>query len=363
MNMRHDITATVPGGWADIERIAVFRALNLGDMLCFVPALRSLRRAFPYARISLVGLHNAGPLVARFHRYVDELVVFPGLSHFPEQQAQEGELPEFYRRMRLRRFDLALQMHGDGSHSNGVVERLGARNEAGFVPRGSDQRSGRWMLWPDRLHEIHRYLALLEYLGIDAGDDGLEFPLDADDQRTAEALLTRKGLEPSRTIVLHPGARLASRRWPLGRFAEVGKVLAGEGWQIAVTGSPAEASLTRTLANAIGRSVDLCGETDLGQLAAILRRCRLLVCNDTGISHVAAAMGTASVVIASGSDVNRWAPLDSTAHSVLHAPVACRPCAFDECPVGHICALGVEPKMVLEQARNQLRRTEKVFLT
>src|SRR5690606_30618641 len=114
--------------WQNLERIAVFRALNLGDLLCFIPALRGLRKAAPDAQICLIGLENVRPLLERFKHYVDELIIFPGLDSFPEQQAAEEELPQFYRRMQARRFDLALQMHGDGTHSNGVVKQLGARH-------------------------------------------------------------------------------------------------------------------------------------------------------------------------------------------------------------------------------------------
>lgn len=349
---RHEAAA-----WPRLERIAVFRALNLGDLLCFMPALRALRQAFPHASIALIGLESARSLIERFPHYVDELIVFPGLDSFPEQKAKEDELPAFYRRMQARGFDLALQMHGDGTRSNAVVERLGARLRAGFVPRDERERQGRWMRWPDDLNEVHRYLALLEHLGIAAGDDRLEFPLCDDDLASADSLLAGKGMDAARTVVLHPGARLASRRWPIDRFMRVGKALVAQGWQIAVTGSPAEAELTRSLAAGIGPgAVDLCGATSLGQLAAVLRRCRLLVCNDTGISHVAAAVEAPSVVIASGSDVNRWAPLDARLHPVLHAPAACRPCAFDLCPVGHVCALGVDPDSVVGQAQAQLKR-------
>jgi len=344
--------------WKDIEHIAVFRALNLGDLLCSVPALRGLRKAAPHAHICLIGLENARPLVERFKHYIDELIVFPGLGFFPEQQADEEKLPGFYRRMQARHFDLALQMHGDGTHSNGVVRQLGARHEAGFVPPSHSEQPGRWIHWPDERHEIHRYLALLEHLGLPPEEARLEFPLTAEDQRAAGLLLTRKGLEASRTVILHPGARLASRRWPIERFAQVGRALAAEGWQIAVTGSLGEAALVQALVARIGvEAVDLCGATSLGELAAVLSRCRLLVCNDTGISHVATAVDAPSVVIASGSDVKRWAPLDAHLHPVLHAPAECRPCAFDQCPVGHLCALGVEPEQVLEQARRQLERT------
>ncbi|HYG42625.1 MAG TPA: LPS biosynthesis glycosyltransferase, partial [Bordetella sp.] len=76
---------------SDIQpaRIAVFRALQLGDMLCAVPALRALRQAFPTAHVTLVSLPNARSFVARFDRYIDELLEFPGTADFPEQAARE----------------------------------------------------------------------------------------------------------------------------------------------------------------------------------------------------------------------------------------------------------------------------------
>jgi ADP-heptose:LPS heptosyltransferase len=77
-------------------------------------------------------------------------------------------------------------------------------------------------------------------------------------------------------------------------------------------------------------------------------KARLVVCNDTGISHVAAALRTPSVVVASGSDPRRWAPLNRELHRVLWHDVPCRPCAYAECPTGHECALGVTVRDVLD---------------
>ena len=80
----------------------------------------------------------------------------------------------------------------------------------------------------------------------------------------------------------------------------------------------------------------------------LMQRARLLVCNDTGVSHIAAAVGTPSVIVASGSDVRRWAPLDRQRHRVLHYPVPCRPCEHAECPLAnHPCARGVTVEAVM----------------
>jgi ADP-heptose:LPS heptosyltransferase len=79
-----------------------------------------------------------------------------------------------------------------------------------------------------------------------------------------------------------------------------------------------------------------------------------VVANDTGISHIAAAMRTPSVIVASGSDVQRWAPLDRELHRVLHHDTACRPCAHAVCPIGHPCALGVSAEEVVQEARSRV---------
>lgn len=340
------------------RRIAIFRALNLGDFLCFVPALRMLRKALPEAHITLIGLPSVRDCLQRFHRYIDDFVDFPGDPSFPEQRPQRDALPGFYQAMRTRRFDLALQMHGSGAQSNTIVQALGARRWAGFVPYHSEETS--WtMAWPNTQPEIVRYMLLLQYLGLPVSDDtGMEFPLDDRDHERADELVKRAQLDMSRLVFLHPGARLESRRWLPGRFAVVGKSLARDGWQIGVTGSQAERQLTKSLATAIGGSaMNLAGLTDLGMLASLLQRARLLICNDTGVSHVAAAVHGSSIVIASGSDTNRWAPLDRDRHSVLHVDMPCRPCAYEVCPLlGHPCATMIGADEVVRTARHHLAK-------
>jgi ADP-heptose:LPS heptosyltransferase len=107
-------------------------------------------------------------------------------------------------------------------------------------------------------------------------------------------------------------------------------------------------------------ALDLSGKTDLGALAALIAQARLVVSNDTGISHVAAAVATPSVIVSCGADTERWAPLDHERHQVLSADVACRPCMHKVCPSGHECAEGVDVDTVAGLASRILNNTTEM---
>jgi ADP-heptose:LPS heptosyltransferase len=338
-----------------IERIVVFRALQLGDMLCAVPALRALRRAHPDAHIALVGLPWASSFVQRYKHLLDELIVFPGAMGFPEQAETDEHLPSFYEAMRARHVDLAIQLHGSGGVANDILEGMGARLNAGFLKPQERQREGVFMPWPDNLPEPERYNALMRCLQIDARDLCLEIPLTAEDTQACDALIDTLALDCSKLVLVHPGAQLPSRRWPVERFGEVAARLSDAGWRVGVTGSAGEAELTaRVTQDAGANAIDLAGRTSLGALAALVARAKLIVCNDTGLSHVAAAMRTPSVVIASGSDTRRWAPLDHSRHRVLADWPECRPCSFRVCPYRHECAMNISVPAVVNAALSQL---------
>jgi ADP-heptose:LPS heptosyltransferase len=289
---------------------------------------------------------------------VDELIVFPGAVGFPEQPETDAGLPDFFAQMRARHFDLAIQLHGSGGVANDLLGQFGAAAQAGFVQPDEIARPGCFIGWPDNLPEVERYLALMEALGAPTSERQLAFPLNEQDRDEYAALAATHGIEPKRLVLVHPGAQLPSRRWPAERFAAVADNLATDGWQIAITGTAAEAPLTSAVLGAMtSPALHLAGATSLGGLAALVSHARLVVCNDTGISHIASALRTASVVIASGSDTHRWAPPDHALHRVLADYPPCRPCMYRECPYGHPCALNISVEQVVQTARVQLALT------
>lgn len=341
------------------KTIAVFRALQLGDMLCAVPALRALRNGEPRAHITLIGLPWARDFAVRYAHLVDDFVAFPGAPGMPEQPYSPSALTRFFHDMQERAFDLAIQLHGDGSLTNPLARQLGARRLAAFRPAGGQAhaRLDREFLvpWPEG-NEIERLLVLMRKLGYPADDTHLSFPLSADDQGAWQGLAQAHRLRPGGYVCVHPGARMLSRRWPVARFAAVARQMPPD-LQLVVTGAPDEAALAASLCEQVDKPVvNLCGQTTLGAMAALISHARLLICNDTGASHIAAAMHTPSVVVSCGSDSERWAPLDRTLHEVLAYYPPCRPCAWQACPYGHECALRIDAGMVAQAAQRLLCR-------
>lgn len=340
------------------RKIAVFRALWLGDMLCAVPALRALRAAAPMSHITLIGLPWATSFVKRFGKYLDALLVFPGFPAFPEQPAHLHAMPNFIAEGQRQRFDLAIQMHGSGSLSNPFVVMLGADRNAGFCLPGQycpDPQN--FLHWDEHEHEVLRYVRLMEFIGIPRTGDQLEFSLADADYRALQRSHT--GLPaPGTYVCIHPGAQLPSRRWRPQCFAEVADRLAQAGMRIVLTGSPEEKEVVQAVLREMRMpALDLCGKTELGALAALIAQARLVVSNDTGISHLAAALTTPSVIVCCGSDPARWAPLDQERHQVESADVVCRPCMHQVCPAGHEYAQEVGAETVAAMAARILNNT------
>ena len=331
----------------DVRRIAVFRALQVGDMLCAVPALRALRAAAPTAEITLIGLPWAAEFAQRFRQYIDDFVPFPGAPGIPEQGTDADGLDAFYRDMQARRFDLALQLHGSGRLTNAIVRGLGARQVAGFYCADKPIADPGFVPYGEHELEIRRLLRLVEALGAPARGEALEFPVSGAEWKELARLRVAYGLRPGEYVCVHAGARLATRRWPPERFAAVADVLAMQGLRVVLTGTSEEQLITQAVARAMhAGAINLCGQTPIGVLAALYAGARLVVCNDTGVSHIADALCVPSVVIYTGSDPQRWAPLDRERHRQVYAPVECRPCEHAVCPIGHKCALGVTADQV-----------------
>jgi ADP-heptose:LPS heptosyltransferase len=338
------------------RRIVVFRALVLGDMLCMVPAMRALRGAYPTAHVTLVSLPWAREFAARFSAYFDDFIEFPGFPGLPERPFDAQAFPRFLDEIQQRHFDLALQMHGSGSFVNPLVMMFNARKASGFYLTSEycpDIES--FLPYPNDVPEIWRHLRLMSHLGIPLAGEALEWPVTVVDRQEFSQLPEAACFSGTPYVCLHPGARYLSRRWMPERFARVGDSLAGAGYQVVITGAASEAPLAAAVSDAMtAPHFNLAGKTSLGALGAVLKDARLLISNDTGVSHVAAALKLPSVVIVTGSDPQRWAPLDRQRHQLVMRPVDCRPCEHRSCPIDFRCAEQVTVQDVLDKALRML---------
>jgi ADP-heptose:LPS heptosyltransferase len=343
-----------------VRRVAVVRLrVGLGDLLCSVPALRALRRGRPDVRLTLVTWAEMAPVVARMAPYVDELLPFPGVAGIPERPPDAGAWQPFLTAAANRRFDLALQCYGNNPVANEVTAALGATRVGGFAPTGWEpgRDPALHLRYPVDLHEVWRHLSLLRHLGValdDADPARMEFPVSAADEEAHADLLRRHDLRTGGYVVLHPGASSPSRRWPPERFAAVGDALAAAGLRVVLTGVPGERAITAAVAAVMTAPVtDLTGATTLGGLAALLRDAALLVANDTGSAHLAAAVGGRSVVVFLPGEPWRWAHAGPR-HRAVRVDVGCNPCPHLDCPIDHRCATAVTAPMVVRAARGVL---------
>jgi ADP-heptose:LPS heptosyltransferase len=293
----------------------------VGDLLCTLPALRAVRRAHPEARVTLVGLPAARWFVARYPDLVDDLLVVIGVPGLPEVAPDPTVARRFYRRAGRRDFDLALQVHGSGVATNPLTTMLGARDQVTAVLPGHWRPPGLTVPYPATGPEIRRLLAVTEAAGCPTVDEATRIPV-GDGERAASAALSGASRDDVPYVCLHPGATRADNRWPAGHFAAVGDALAAGGDRVMLTGTAAERPLAQVVAGAMQTApVDLCGRTDVGTLAALYARARVVVSNDTGAAHVAAAVRAPSVVVfPSDGDLDRWAPLDRRRHRPVATP-------------------------------------------
>ena len=300
---------------SNIQKIAVFRALQLGDLLCAVPALRALRQAYPHAEIVLLGLPWSTAFVNRFSAYVDRMIHFPGCKGFPEQPYDEPAFRSFANLMCKEQFDLLLQMHGNGTIINRFIMHLGARHVAGYHNHDSRMGSSLFMEYPESMHEVERHLQLMQHIGIPATPE-MEFPITAEDKKELEDLLLP--LLPQRYVCIHPGSRAAWRQWPPSHFALLADYCIEQGYTAVITGTADEALITQEVIKCMKHpAIDLTGKTSLGCIAALIADAYLLISNCTGVSHIAAATKTRSVVVSMDGEPERWGPMNTSLHTVI----------------------------------------------
>lgn len=320
----------------DVERLLV-RAPNwVGDVVLSLPALRDARRAFPGARLEVL----ARPWVADLYRIVPEV---DGVceSGGPTRDAEA-----------LRgRFDAALLLPNSFATAF-VAWRAGIPERWGYATDGRGLLLTRRCRVPAAVggrSQVYYYRAMLKGLGITT-----EGPPDASLRCPAEWGARGAGLlgDDGPWIGVNAGAFYGSaKRWLPERFGAAADMVARRvGARVVLVGGPRERPLAEAIAGELEAPVRvLCGETTLGELVGVLSRLRLLLTNDSGPMHVAAALGVPLVAVFGSTDWRETSPV-GPASRVVREPTDCAPCLLRECPVDHHCMTRVGVDRVAAEA-------------
>jgi ADP-heptose:LPS heptosyltransferase len=303
---------------SEIKKIAIFRALQLGDMLCAIPAIKALRFAYPDAEITLIGLPWARSLTERFCNYFDNFIHFPGYPGLPEQEFKPADFTVFLSQVQSKQFDLAIQMQGNGSVINPMVELFGAKFTAGYSKDGHyAPNNGLFMPYPDFGHEIDRHIKLMEFLGVDSQGSELEYPLTTEDYNALDEL--NLGIEPKKYVCIHPGSRGNWRQWPVKYFAALADYCIEQGYKAVLTGTKDEAAIIDDVISHMRyKPINTAGKTSMGAVGALIQNAAMLISNCTGVSHIASAFKTPSIVISMDGEPQRWGPLDKRVHRTIN---------------------------------------------
>ncbi|MBI2104346.1 MAG: lipopolysaccharide heptosyltransferase II [Candidatus Omnitrophica bacterium] len=340
------------------KRILVIRLDRLGDVVLSTPVLRALRERFPHAFIAMLVRPPCRDAVDG-HPALNEVI------SYDKESTHRGLLAtvRFARSLRRQEFDTALILH-PSNRSHWIPWLAGIPVRIGY-----DRKCG-WLLThrlPHRKqegakHEALYTLELLAPLGISPSDPRPAVPVRPDAVERVEALLTASAVGPQeRLVAVHPSASCVSKRWMPERFAEVAdRLIAEQGVRVCLVAGEPDAGHAQEVARAMRQpALNFAGRLSVAELIALLRRCRLLLSNDSGPVHLAAAVGTPVVDIfgrnQAGLSPQRWGPLGEL-HIVLHKEVGCVTCLAHNCDIGFLCLTSLSADEVYRAVVSVLER-------
>lgn len=338
---------------ANIRRILLIKPSSLGDIVHTFPTVALLRATFPASHLTWLVKREWAGLVERAEGVDRVWPVDSGLAGWLSQ------VPG----LRAERFDLVVDLQGllrSGIMAwlSGCPTRIGFANGREGSPLFYSQRVA--VPTPD-MHAVERYRLVAAALGAPAGlTPEFRFRSLPGDEQQVRALLQRHGLSPDALwIAMNVSARWPTKRWPPEYFAQTADQLQQDGaGSVVLFGGPGDRADVNAVQRSMGtKPVDLTGETSVGLLPALLKSAAVLVTNDSGPMHVAAAVGTPVVSVFGPTSPIRTGPY-GPGHVVLTHDVPCRPCYSRRClnSVERECLMSITPGKVVEAVHEQLTR-------
>lgn len=325
-------------GWNDVRRILIVRLRSIGDTVLATPSFHALRRFLPGAQIDVLLEDWVAPVLEGCED-INNVITIRGKSARARARV--------VRRLRSARYDVAYNLHG-GTTATLLTRASGARHRVGYrqyqywrlhnhVAPPAPEIWGR----PDT-HTVENQMALFGWTGVPVTDlpPSRLAVVPGARERVERKLVTRGTTSAVPFALVHPAAAFESKQWEVDRFARVIEWLAQRGLPSVVITGPAESALAEDLARKADARFTALTDLTLPEVSALAARSRLFVGNDSGIAHIAAAVGAPSVVIFGSSSVVRWRPWATAASAVVREEMECAPCP------GYTCAVFDSPQCI-----------------
>lgn len=345
-----------------IRRVLVVKLDELGDSVMLTPFVRELRRGLPQAWITIVVKPQLKELWDTCP-YVNEVIPYDRLVGQPNLQGHLSALSLAKDKLWERKFDLAIVPRWDFdfyyasyvAYFSGAGQRLGysekVNRQKQLFNRGYDKLFTNLSSDTQLKHESQRSLDLLRGLGLKVCNVEMELWVDKDDETTAEEVLASKGVLPEDLLVcMYPsGGSSVLKQWPVENYIELGAwIRKTYGAKLLVAGGPGDEKVCCELVEGVGDgAIDLCCKLKLRSAAAVFKRCAMFIGNDTGPTHMAAAVHVPVIAIFGSTCPHRFAPIGDNC-TVLWKGYECGPC-FQH---GHAdrCAKCVQSKVACLEA-------------
>jgi lipopolysaccharide heptosyltransferase II len=325
------------------QRILLIQLRAMGDVVLTTPVFRVLKRRYPEARIDFVTQSAIAELLAS-DPHLHQVIPYPYVP-----QDVPGAI-RFALGLRRNRYDVVIDFLGTPATA---LMCLASRAP---VRIGYNLRVRRLAYthydqdYPGAVYNPLAKFSLILPLGINDAETRTQIVVPQKAREWAVEQFRELGLDGRSLIAISPCAQAPARRWLPGRFAEVADWLQDNGFGVVYTWGPGERDYVKNVAAQQKNPALLSAPTSLPQLAALLERCRLLLCNCTGTKHVAVAVGTPTLTIFGPSDPRVWQPPDDPRHRYLRSDVDCITCGKDDCPDPK-CMTAISASQVIQVIR------------
>jgi len=323
--------------WSRVRKVLLVRLRSIGDTVLSTPSLFALKRFLPHAEIDILVEDWVAPVLDG-HPHVTNVVALERGGMGPRLRvAQE---------IRAAGYDVVYNLHG-GTTATLLTRATGAPHRVGYqtyqyAQLHNHQSPSASLLWgQQKTHSVEQQLALLGWTGVPVTDrPRTHLVVTSAAAESIARRLSEAGLDDRKIALIHPAAAFATKQWATQHFARVAESLAERGYaSVAIGASPERALLDALVDEASVRIITF--ELSLPEVAALAARSQLFVGNDSGIAHMAAAVGTPSVVIFGSSNVAHWRPWNTAPAEVVREEMACQPCH------GYFCEKFPEPECIL----------------